>query len=122
MMGHSCCYQVAIVLEAGFSDICCQVYKAQLDKALMVDGEPKAQQKHWISHKIQDKVVPKLPVCIHATQSLMQGQRLQQEEILIIGQWMWPIENKLDTIQHLQKPSNLTSLDLKGHVLEDALV
>jgi hypothetical protein len=54
-----------------------KTHKAQMDEALMLDGEPLAQQKHWISQKIGDKVVPKLQICIHTIQSLMQGQRLQ---------------------------------------------
>ncbi len=48
-----------------FYDIPCQVHKAQMDEALMLDGEPLAQQKHWISHKLGDKVVPKLHASIH---------------------------------------------------------
>jgi hypothetical protein len=69
-----------------FYDIPCQVHKAQMDEALMLDGEPLAQQKHWISHKIGDKVVPKLHACIIATQICMLDQSLQQEKTPILGQ------------------------------------
>jgi hypothetical protein len=54
----------------------------------------------------------------------MQGQRLQQEETLILGQQqMWSIKNKWETIlQHLQKPPNLSFFNAEDHVLEDASV
>lgn len=45
------------------------------------------------------------------------------QETLILGQRMWSIKNKLDTIlQHLQKPSNFATYDFGDPVLEDASV
>jgi hypothetical protein len=83
-----------------------------MDQALMLDGEPPANQKHWISHEIGDKVVPKLHACICATQSLMQGQRLHQQETSVIGHHISSIETKLDILlQHLKTPPNLSSPD-----------
>jgi hypothetical protein len=56
-----------------FIDICHHVRKAQTTEALMLDDESSAQQKHWITHKFGDKVVPKIHACIRANQSIMQG-------------------------------------------------
>ncbi len=75
-----------------FIDICHRVRKSQMSKALMLDDEPSAQQKHWITHEIGDKVVPKLHACIPANQSIMQGQRHQHDEALILGQRILSIE------------------------------
>jgi hypothetical protein len=66
------------------------------ESLLMLDGEPLAQQKYWISHEIGDKGIPRLHACIHATdarltQSFTQGQRLQQEDTLILGRGLWSI-------------------------------
>jgi hypothetical protein len=91
-----------------FLDIRVCVHKAQMDQALMLDEEPPAKQKHWISHEIGDKVVPKLYACIRASQSLMQGQRLHQQETSALGHRFSSIETKLDTIlQHLKTPPRL---------------
>jgi hypothetical protein len=94
-----------------------------MDEALMLNREPPAHQKHWISHKIGDKVLPNLHACIRPNQSLMQGLRLQQEESLILGQRMVSIKTKLETIlQPLQKPPNLSLYNVKDHFLKDASV
>jgi hypothetical protein len=53
-----------------------------MTEVLMLDDEPSPQQKHWITHEIGDKVVPKLHACIRANQSIMQGQRHQHNEAL----------------------------------------
>ncbi len=91
-------------------NIRCRVHKAQMDEALMIDGEPPSQQKHWISQEIGDKVVPKLHACIRATQSLMQGQRLHQQDTSALGHRILSIETKLDILlQHLKTPPNLSS-------------
>jgi hypothetical protein len=101
-----------------FVDICHRVRKAQMSEALMLDDAPSAQQKHWITHEIGDKVVPKLHACIRANQSLMQGQRRQHEESIFLGRRIWSIEQKLESIlQHLRRPANLTNdsnVDLAG--------
>jgi hypothetical protein len=86
----------------------------------MLDGEPPAKQKHWISHEIGDKVVPKLHACIRASQSLMQGQRLHQQETSALGHRLSSIEAKLDTIlQHLKTPPHLSSSDQSPFSHED---
>jgi hypothetical protein len=103
---------VAFFQSANFLDIWRRVHMAQMDQALMLDGEPPAKQKHWISHEIWDKVVPKLHTCIRALQSLMQGQRLHLQETSALGHRLLSIETKLDTIlQHLKTPPNLSSSD-----------
>jgi hypothetical protein len=101
-----------------FLDICHRVRKAQMTEALMLDDEPSAQQKHWITHEIGDKVVPKLHACIRANQSIMQGQRHQLDEAVLLGQRIWSIEHKLESIlHHLRCPANLSN-DSKG-AMED---
>ncbi len=85
----------------------------------MLDDEPSAKQKHWITHEIGDKVVPKLHACICANQSSMQGQRHQHDEAVILGQRILSIEHKLESIlQHLRCPANLSN-DSNGHMEED---
>jgi hypothetical protein len=91
-----------------------------MDQALMLDGEPPAKQKHWISHEIGDKVVPKFHACICASQSLMHGQRLHQQETSALGHRLSSIETKLDTIlQHLKTPPNLSSSDQASYAHDD---
>jgi hypothetical protein len=90
-----------------------------MTKALMLDDESSAQQKHWITHEIGDKVVPKLHACIPANQSIMQGQRHQHDEALILGQRILSIEHKLESIlQHLRRPAYLLN-DSNGDMEED---
>jgi hypothetical protein len=115
-----CVCQLPFFQSANFLDICCHVHKAQMDQALMLDGEPPAKQKHWISHKIGDKVVPKLHACIRASQSLMHGQRLHQQETSALGHRLSSIETMLDTIlQHLKTPPNLSSSDQASYAKDD---
>jgi hypothetical protein len=93
-----------------FIDICHRVRKAQMTEALMLDDEPSAQQKQWITHEIGDKVVHKLHACIRANQSIMQGQGHQHDEALILGQRIFSIEHKLESIlQHLRRPAKLSN-------------
>jgi hypothetical protein len=81
-------------------------------EALIINGEPTAQQKHWISLAIGDKVVTKLYACICATQSLMQGQQFHQQETSVLGHRILSIKTKLDILlQHLKTPPNLSSPD-----------
>ncbi len=102
-----------------FIDICHRVRKAQMTEALMLDDEPSAQQKQWITHEIGDKVVHKLHACIRANQSIMQGQRHQHDKALILGQRILSIEHKLESIlQHLRCPANLSN-DSNGGMEED---
>jgi hypothetical protein len=102
-----------------FIDIFHRVRKAQMTEALMLDDEPLAQQKHWITHEIGDNVVPKLHACIRANQSIMQGQRHQHEEAKILGQRIRSIGHKLQSIlQHLRCPANLLN-NSSGDMEED---
>jgi hypothetical protein len=102
--------QLPFFQTENFMNIRCRVHKAQMDEALMIDGEPPSQQKHWISHEIGNKVIPKLHACIRATQSLMQGQRLHQQDTSALGHRILSIETKLDILlQHLKTPPNLSS-------------
>jgi hypothetical protein len=106
-----------------FLDIRRRVHKAQMDEALMLDGDPPAQQKHWISHEIGDKVVPKLHACIRATQCLMQGQRLHDQRMSAIDQRMSAMETKLDTIiQLLDNPSQNALAQIEDNFSDDASV
>jgi hypothetical protein len=115
-----CICRLPFFQSATFLDICVRVHKAQTDQALMLDGEPPAKQKHWISHEIGNKVVPKLHACIRASQSLMQGQRLHQQETSALGHRLSSIQTKLDTIlQHLKTPPHLSSSDQSPFSHED---
>jgi hypothetical protein len=115
-----CVCRLPFFQSATFLDICVRVHKAQMDQALMLDGEPPAKQKHWISHEIGDKVVPKLHACIRASQSLMQGRRLHQQETSALGHRLESIETKLDTIlQHLKTPPHLSPSDQSPFSHED---
>jgi hypothetical protein len=102
-----------------FIDIFHRVRKAQMTKALILDDEPSAQQKHWITHVIGDKIVPKLHACIRANQSIMLGQCHQHDEAVILGQRILSIEHKLESIlQHLRRPANLLN-NSNGDMEED---
>jgi hypothetical protein len=117
-----------------FLDIRARVQKAQKLEALMIDDEPPAQQKHWISREIGDKVVPKLNASIRTSQTLMQVQwqhtecfsamdkrmLLVESKLLSLESKFASVESKLDTIMHHLLPSSMNmNLDSDNSVSDN---